>query len=455
MSFSPMDAALNPMDAAFINGYKAMTPEEMRKKRHDDGQCEDCGQQTHKIAKWGAFKKRKPLTIHGKVKDGRCLKCHHHKGDEDFEESVRKSKKDDSLQKKTSNQSGHKSSLSNSEVSQHEPEAVDHAAENWFKGVTKVIITNQFKTKDMGVEVVDGSHNVNSYKVGNDLHDSQEIDDEVRDNLKSRTEFDEKEDVGDVMKGDLEDNQQVEEDLSVEDENNDFKDFSDAEDNKIGQRVNQGSGDDSDDENLDTIIPRPVIEVQPPPRGSNGSAMDQMVSFLGDFDSQLIAETMLDLHENANIQIEACKVLKDRVMTDLDSFITSGATLYVIDSIEEHFTNPQVIIHAFALMSVACSKSDTLRDVFIGNDGLVMINNVFVAFARNEDVLQEVATLLIAICNDQSRSDLVASYGLLPDLIKISKNEKYATDTRVAISRTLSVIASRSDVAKQEIELMS
>ena len=133
----------------------------------------------------------------------------------------------------------------------------------------------------------------------------------------------------------------------------------------------------------------------------------------------------------------------------------AGATLYVIDSIEEHFNNEKVIISAFSLMSVVCEKSDMVKDTFLENDGLVMINNVFVNYSRNEDVLQEGAKLLIALCTDSNRSDLVANYGLLPDLINISQDEKYATDTRALVSKALSIVSSHSEAARHEMSLMA
>lgn len=179
-----------------------------------------------------------------------------------------------------------------------------------------------------------------------------------------------------------------------------------------------------------------------------------LMHFLLDFDTQLIVEIMRDQRQNVKLQIEACKVLKHKIGTDIHKFISSLAIISVIAAIEEHFSNPDVIIHAFSLMKVGCDNSDTLKDSFIGNDGLRYMLKVFVAFQSNEDIIQEAAMLLTTICNNDLRSDFAASYGFLSNLIKISKDEKYSEDTITAVNQALSIISIHSKVASQEIELM-
>ena len=57
-----------------FSGVGAMKPEEVRQKRAKDGQCLECGRQCFKVSR-GIFKKKTPLTIEGKVLDGKCLRC--------------------------------------------------------------------------------------------------------------------------------------------------------------------------------------------------------------------------------------------------------------------------------------------------------------------------------------------------------------------------------------------
>ena len=393
------------MDAAgALDGYKAMNADELRTLRTKHGQCLTCGRQLFKIARYGAFKKKKPITLEGMVDNGRCLQCDRRPGDAVAAPTKQMSMLTLSRDAKSVSGQGQDkfvqmpSSGNLSQKPQPIPkslpdEATDSVGTKWMKATTKIQIANQIKR---------GSDQMKRFDDDQTHHEES----------KKKSETDSNENVA------------VAATVAV------------AASNEPSELPES---------------PHP----QNQPKAERRSTMEQMQSFLWSFETQLVVETMLDLHENPTIQIEACKVLKDKVRDDLDGFISSGATLYVIDSIEEHFSNEEVIMSAFSLMSFVCQKSDVIRDTFLENDGLVMINNIFVNYPRNEDVLQEGTKLLTVLCNDSNRSDLVANYGLLPDLIKISKDQKYATDTRALVSKALSVISSHSEIARAEISLMS
>ena len=269
----------HPMDAAgALDGYKAMNADELRLLRTKHGQCLTCGQQLFKIARYGAFKKKKPITLEGIVDCGRCLQCNRLPGDDVHLQTKGSMQSIQSVQTKGSMQSvqsANKSVPQNQQITQKsEPhiqrqdslssEAVDVVGEKWMKAVSKVEIVNHIG-KPAKVPVP-----------------SVEIDEVSNDGVKVSA---------DLCPVDTEE--------SVEYISNE---------NYTSKASN----------------PPPEMQKISPNRKETKrrSTIEQMKSFLWSFEIQLIVETMLDLHENIEIQIEACKVLKDRSLGDMDGFVT-------------------------------------------------------------------------------------------------------------------------------------
>jgi len=70
---------MNNMDTfGAFSGVGAMSTEELRKHREKLGQCLTCGRQCFAVK---SFRRKKPLTVSGKVDKGRCLTCDKREGD--------------------------------------------------------------------------------------------------------------------------------------------------------------------------------------------------------------------------------------------------------------------------------------------------------------------------------------------------------------------------------------
>ena len=182
---------------------------------------------------------------------------------------------------------------------------------------------------------------------------------------------------------------------------------------------------------------------------SSRSNSHESMALMWSFDLHTVLDTMTDMHDNPNFQIEACKVLKERALHDIDAFISSGATLNIIDAIDEHIYNKDVVTNAFSAVESASYYSDEVKDTFFNYDGLEMIKNTIEMYNKNEDVLKAMCTFLVNACDSENRSDMVAEKGLLFDLVKLASSTKLSTPIKETVLLALSVISKHSPLALQ------
>lgn len=188
---------------------------------------------------------------------------------------------------------------------------------------------------------------------------------------------------------------------------------------------------------------------------SSRSNSHESMALMWSFDLHTVLDTMTDMHDNPNFQIEAFKVLKERALYDIDAFVSSGATLNIIDAIDEHIYNKDVVTNAFSAVESASYYSDEVKDTFFNYDGLEMIKNTIEMYNKNEDVLKAMCTFLVNACDSENRSDMVAEKGLLFDLVKLASSTKLSTPIKETVLLALSVISKHSPLALQKLDLMT
>lgn len=428
----------------FISGTTPLTEKQVKEQRKANGQCETCATQCFEVYRYAGFKRKKKLT-NDDVHEGICLRCNPEAAPKKDAPSggnvtqLSSGLNHHANKPVTRISSSRMQSANSQENAPSSDRALDTAAveasplssdkskkaqQNWTRGTGKVMTVNAFKS--------DRDEPVKPESI---------LPDESCE-LKPPAKVMERESNGTGEEvHTLEEEQSIEvttvEPVEAENENEPPK----------GQLVRRRSSMGSSSTN----------NFDDPSRQASRrrSTMNQMASMLWSLDIGTVCEYMVDLHNNSSMQTEAFKVIKDRLNTGgIDDFVSVGGTLFAIDAIEEHFMNREVVLLGFEAVQLACTKADVLIDTFIENDGLIMINNVFVFHERDEDLLCAGSKLLSDLANSRDRAELITANGLLPNLVDVARDSKYDSRVRAAMSKTLSRISSYSPVARKELEIL-
>mmetsp|Transcript_10924 Transcript_10924/g.16371 ORF Transcript_10924/g.16371 Transcript_10924/m.16371 type:complete len:402 (-) Transcript_10924:167-1372(-) len=375
--------------AGNMDGYRAMSSEELTQSRKKTGKCTTCGRQCFKISRFGAFKTKKALNIVGLVSDGRCLRCDHRPEDVIIAK-VTKAKptqqRINGADAAASEAAPVASSTSQAEVELEQP-AVTELSENWKRATNAVVVSNLVRR---------GASTVADEESGEDVEQKTQIESEV-------------------------------ERLQISDQ------------------------------------PPPPPSLPQPAQAGAVIHDNPMIQMLWDSESiELVIDLMNDTHEDAVMQKECCKVLAKRLNEQegaMDAFIGQSATLYVIDAIEEHFTDVSLIVEAFNLMQKVCAQSDFIKDEYAGNDGVTLINRAFLTYCEtNPEIVQSGCQLLATICSDEKRTSSVEECGVVSWCLRFlwskpnSNSDPVTLAAEEAVADLLACFAKYSDAAKAEID---
>lgn len=374
-------ADLLHMDVAGnMDGYRAMSSEELTISRLKKGKCTTCGRQCFKINRFGAFKTKKALNVVGSVANGRCLRCNHRPEDIPIAKITQDRPQVASTTRSAPGPvvASTKSLSSSSEHEGDEQPSVDMSS-NWKTASGKVMISNFFKHRSVRLEEVNN----------------------------------------------------VEEDKRTME--------SESEQREISE------------------------EPPPAPQETEAAVVHEnpMVQMLWDTESfVLVIELMNDTHEDVLMQKECCKVIANRVQQQdaVGEFISHGAILYILDAIEEHFQDTDLLVEAFNLIQKVCAASDVIKDEFSGNDGVTLINRAFLTFCEsNPDVVQSGCRLLCTFCSDEKRTSSVEDCGVVSWCLRFLWCRSDSTGPEFlaaeqAVADLLAIFAKHSSSAKAEID---
>jgi len=424
----------------FISGTTPLTEKQVKEQRKANGQCETCAMQCFEVYRYAGFKRKKKLT-NDVVIEGICLRCNPEAAPKKDTLSAGNVTQSSSSLNHHANtnvtqiSSSRMQSASSQEnvpstdraLGEYSPLSLDkskNAQQNWTRGTGKVMTLNAFKSdKDEPVKP------------------ESNLPDESCE-LKPPAKVTEREPTGTGEEVHTLEEEQSIEVTTVEPVEAEIKEGP-PKDKLLRRRssMESSSTNNFDDPSRQDTCRR--------------STMNQMASMLWSLDIGTVCEYMVDLHNNSSMQTEAFKVIKDRLNTGgIDDFISVGGTLFAIDAIEEHFVNREVVLLGFEAMQLACIKADVVVDTFIENDGLIMINNVFVYHERDGDLLCSGSKLLSDLANNRDRAELITANGLLPNLVDVARDSKYDSRVRATMSKTLSRISSYSPVARKELEIL-
>eukprot|EP00814_Leptocylindrus_danicus_P013422 CAMPEP_0116049644 /NCGR_PEP_ID=MMETSP0321-20121206/30280_1 /TAXON_ID=163516 /ORGANISM="Leptocylindrus danicus var. danicus, Strain B650" /LENGTH=388 /DNA_ID=CAMNT_0003532095 /DNA_START=165 /DNA_END=1331 /DNA_ORIENTATION=+ len=362
--------------AGNMDGYRAMSSEELTQSRKKTGKCATCGRQCFKISRFGAFKTKKALNIVGLVSEGRCLRCDP-RPDDVIVAKV--------MDAKSTQQRTNRATLAAPVAA---PVASSTSQAEAGLGQPAVLVSNIVRR---------GASTIADQESGEDVEQKTEaIESEV-------------------------------ERLQISDQ------------------------------------PPPPPSLPQPPQAEAVTHDNPMIQMLWDSESiELVIDLMNDTHEDAVMQKECCKVLAKRLNEQegaMDVFIGQSATLYVIDAIEEHFMDVTLIVEAINLMQKVCAQNDFIKDEYVGNDGVTLINRAFLTYCEsNPEIVQSGCQLLATICSDEKRTSSVEECGVVTWCLRFlwskpSSNSNPATlAAEEAVADLLACFAKYSDSAKAEID---